>query len=152
MHRKLLLAVAATCATLGLSFTVLAETTPQDAYEYRTAIMTSLRGHIGAASKVVRGQVDDNGFLVNHARGLANGVAEMDHIFQEGSNVSDSKALPVVWEDTEKFAAAIEKAKSATAAFVKVAGSGDRAAIGAAFRDVGLACRGCHDDFRMSDD
>jgi cytochrome c556 len=152
MRRKLVLAIAATISTLGLSFAVFADTTPQDAFEYRSAVMTSLRGHIVAVSKTVRGQVEDNGFLVKHAEGLANGVAEMEYIFQKGSDVTDSDALPVIWEDTEKFAAAIEQAKTATQAFVEVAASGDRAAIGAAFRDVGGSCRGCHDNFRVSDD
>jgi cytochrome c556 len=152
MRQKLLLAVAATCSTLGLSMAAVAETAPQEAYEYRSAIMTSLRGHIVAVSKTVRGLVDDNGFLVKHAEGLANGVAEMDYIFQEGSNVADSKSLPVIWEDEEKFAAALQAAKDATTAFVEIAGSGDKAAIGAAFRKVGGSCGGCHDNFRMSDD
>ena len=152
MHRKLLLTAAALCSTLGFSMAAVADTAPQEAYEYRSAIMTSLRGHIVAVSKTVRGLVDDNGFLVKHAEGLANGVAEMDYIFQEGSNVADSKSLPAVWEDKEKFAEAIQAAKEATEAFVEVAASGDRAAIAGAFRQVGGSCGGCHDNFRMSDD
>ena len=153
MRRKLALLAAATLSALGLSFAVFADTTPQDAFEYRSAVMTSLRGHIVAASKIVRGQVEDNnGFLAKHAQGLANGISEMEYIFQEGSNVADSKSLPKIWEDTAAFNAAIEKAKTATQAFVEVAGSGDSRAIGMAFRDVGGSCRGCHDNFRMSDD
>ena len=55
-------------------------------------------------------------------------------------------------DGAEEFAAAVEKAKEATAAFVAVAESGDKAALGGAFRDVGMACRGCHDRFRVAHD
>lgn len=152
MHRTLVTLAATICTVFGFSLAALADTTPEDAYEYREAVMTSLRGHIGAASKVVRGLVDDNGFLVKHAQGLANGAAELSHIFPEGSNVEDSEALPAIWEKPEAFAAAIEQSRTATAAFVEVAASGDKAAIGAAFREVGKSCGGCHDNFRVDDD
>jgi cytochrome c556 len=152
MHRTLLTLAAAICTVCGYSLAALAETTPENAYEYRQAVMTSLRGHIGAASKIVRGQVDNDGFLVKHAQGLANGASELGHIFQEGSNVEGSEALPVIWEDEDAFAAAIEKVQTATAAFVEIAASGDKEAIGAGFREVGMSCRGCHDNFRVAQD
>jgi len=152
MHRKLITLATAMCAVFGISLAALADTTPEDAYEYREAVMTSLRGHIGAASKAVRGQVEDNGFLVKHAEGLANGADELSYIFQEGSDVEGSEALPAIWEDQEAFAAAIEKSKVATTAFVAAAKGGDKATIGAAFREVGMSCRGCHDNFRVAQD
>lgn len=152
MHRTLVTLTVTICTVFGFSLVALAETTPEDAYEYREAVMTSMRGHIGAASKVVRGLVDDNGFLVKHAQGLANGAAELSHIFPKGSDVEGSEALPAIWEDTEAFAAAIETNRTATAAFVEVAASGDKAAIGAAFREVGKSCGGCHDNFRVDND
>ncbi len=138
--------------TLGLSMQVVADTTPEDAKDYRTSIMTSLRGHIGATSMTVRGLVDDHGQLSSHAAGMANAVAELKYIFPEGSAVEDSEALPAIWEQPEKFAAAIKKAEEATAAFKEVVAGGDKTAIGGAFRDVGMACRGCHDDFRVAHD
>lgn len=139
-------------AGLVLLSTTLADPTPEDAKDYRQHVMTSLRGHVGAASMHVRGLVDDHGFLVKHAEGLANGAAELKHIFPAGSNVGDSEALALIWEEPEAFARAIEKAEEATMAFQDAAAGGDRAAIGAAFRDVGAACRGCHDRFRVDDD
>jgi cytochrome c556 len=142
--------------TLVSGFAVLpmaiADPTPEDAKDYRTAVMTSLRGHVGAASMHVRGLVDDNGFLEKHAEGLANGASELKYLFPAGSNVGESEALPVIWEEPEEFAEAIETAEQATAAFRDAVAGGDRAAIGAAFRDVGAACRGCHDRFRVADD
>jgi cytochrome c556 len=131
------------------SLVAVADTAPEDAKDYRTSVMTTLRGHIGAASMHVRGMVEDNGFLAAHAEGLANGAAELKHLFPAGSNVDDSEALPVIWEQPEEFQKAIANAEKATVAFREAVAGGDKAAIGAAFREVGAACRGCHDRFRL---
>lgn len=153
MTRYIVTALAVASLSLACTVDVSAETSSEDAYEYRESAMTALRGHIGAVSKIVRGLVEDRGFLLRHAEGLANGTAELDHLFPEGSAIGDSEALPAIWEDPEEFAAAIDEAQKATEAFRKVvAEGGDRAAIGSAFRDVGDSCRGCHDRFRADDD
>lgn len=151
MQRKTTGALIAV-ATLGLAVQVAAETTPEDAKGYRVSVMTVLRGHIGATSMTVRGLVDDHGQLAGHAAGLASAAAELKHIFPEGSDVDESEALPAIWEEPEKFAAAVKKAEEATAAFEEAVAGGDSEAIGAAFRNVGMSCRGCHDDFRVEHD
>ena len=151
MQRKSLVSIV-TAALLGASLYAFGETTPEDAADYRIATMTALRGHVFAASLISRGLVEDQGFLINHAQGIANGVAELHRVFPAGSPIEGSEALPVIWEKPDEFAAAIERAKEATTAFVEVAASGDEEAIGAAFRNVGMACRGCHDDFRVEQD
>lgn len=151
MHRKfIIMAVAA--VSMGVSIHAAADTTPEDAADYRTAVMESLRGHIRAASMRVRGLVEDRGQLLNHAQGLANGTKEFDYLFPEGSNVGESEALPVIWEEPDEFAAAIAKVQEAAAAFVAIAESDDTEAIDGAFRNLGGACRGCHDKFRVAHD
>jgi len=137
---------------LSVSTVATAQTAPEDAKDYRTAVMTSLRGHVGAASMHVRGIVEDNGFLAVHAEGLARGAQELKHLFPVGSNVGDSEALPIIWEEPEEFQKVMENAEKATAAFSEAVAGGDKATIGRAFRDVGAACRGCHDRFRVDQD
>jgi cytochrome c556 len=152
MQRSFTALTISLAATLSASLVAMAETAPEDAKDYRTSVMTSLRGHVGAASMHVRGIVEDNGFLAAHAEGLANGAAELKHLFPAGSNVDDSKALPVIWDEPEEFQKAMANAEQATAKFSEAVASGDKAAIDAAFRDVGAACKGCHDRFRLDDD
>ncbi len=155
MYSKTLRTIAATAAFVAVaaySQLGLAETTPQDAADYREAVMTSLKGHIGAASMHVRGLVEGPEFLVKHAQGLANGASELDRLFPAGSNVEGSEALPLIWEETEEFSAAIERLVTTTKAFVEAAESGDQELIGQAFRDVGGSCKGCHDKFREEHD
>lgn len=152
MQRKIIGTLAGVVAALGASYPVIADTTPEDAKDYRSAVMTSLRGHIGASSMIARGLVENKGQLLGHAEGLSNGAAELKNLFPEGSNVNESEALPAIWGEPEKFAAAIDAIVKATAEFEAAAAGGDSAAISAAFRQVGMSCRGCHDDFRKSDD
>lgn len=152
MPRGTTTAAAVAAMLFGYATSAVAETTPEDAKDYRTAVMTSLRGHVVAASMHVRGLVGGREFLQKHADGLANGASELGHLFPEGSAVDDSEALPVIWEEPDDFAQAIEKAQQATAAFRESVASGDEEAIRSAFREVGMACRGCHDRFRRDDD
>ena len=152
MYRKVISLTTVAALGAGLSLYALADTTPEDAHDYREAIMESMRGHIRAASMTVRGLVDDRGQLLNHARSMANNAQEFGHLFPAGSNVGDSEALPVIWEEPDEFAAAIDKVQEATAAFVAAAESGDAEAIGGAFRNLGGACSGCHDRFRAEHD
>ncbi|MED5421743.1 MAG: cytochrome c [Pseudomonadota bacterium] len=149
MQRKLIAAFAALTATF--SFTAVADTSSEDALDYRKAVMTALRGHIGASSMIARGLIEDDGHLLGHAQGLASGAAELGRVFQEGSNVGESEALPAIWEDAEGFAEAVASIQTAADAFVEAAETGDATAIGAAFRNVGMGCRGCHDKYRQQD-
>lgn len=151
MQRKIIAILVSVAILPGIAFQAMADTTAEDAKDYRSAIMTSLRGHIGAASMIVRGLVETD-TLVNHARGLNDGLQELDHVFPAGSNVGESEALPAIWENPEDFAAAIDKAQAAAAAFVTAAEGGDESAVGGAFRNVGMSCRGCHDNFRVASD
>jgi len=148
--------IMATCAAAavlaGYPFFATAETTPQDAADYRVAVMTSLKGHIGAVSMHVRGLVDGQEFLLKHAQGIANGASELDRLFPAGSNVEGSDSLPLIWEEPDEFATAIEHLVSATDKLVQAAGGGNPEEIGAAFLDVGGSCKGCHDTFRKPHD
>lgn len=151
MNRKGIGFLAGAAALIVAALPVMADTTPEDAKDYRSAIMTAFRGHIGAASMIARGLVDDNGQLLGHAEAMASLATELEHIFPEGSAVNESEALPAIWEKPEEFAAAIQATVDATAALEDAAAGGDPAAIGAAFREVGMSCRGCHDNFRQTD-
>ena len=64
MQRKLIAAFAALTATF--SFTAVADTSSEDALDYRKAVMTALRGHIGASSMIARGLIEDDGHLLGH--------------------------------------------------------------------------------------
>jgi cytochrome c556 len=155
MHCKTAALTVTSLLVVGLSggfVTAAAETSAEDAKDYRIALKTAMRGHIGAILMNVRGLVEGHGFLDKHANALAEVATELRHVFPAGSNVGDSKALAAIWDEPDAFAEAIAEAEQATAEFARAASSGDGTFIAAAFRNVGAACRGCHDRFRKDDD
>jgi len=152
MRRILVSSIVALSLTLGFSIHVAAESSAEDAYEYRESIMTALKGHAGAISKQIRGLAGEPAYAAKHARAIANLGTELHSVFQEGSAVEGSEALPAIWEKPEEFEAALNKAKEAMAALGDAADGGDLAQIGNAFMNVGKACKSCHEDFRLDDD
>ena len=68
-------------------------------------------------------------------------------MFPAGSD-KDTKALPTVWSDSAGFLAASKAADAAYDKLATAAGSGDMAALTAAFGDTGKACGACHDKYR----
>ena len=152
MRRIFICTITAITLVLGLSLQVTAETSAEDAFKYRQYIMTALKGHAGAVSTQTHGLAGDSDYVSNHAKAIAGLGTELHTIFPEGSNVEDSEALPVIWEEPEEFAAAVAKAEEAMAALGEAADGGDMQAIGAAFMDVGKACKGCHERFRVEHD
>jgi cytochrome c556 len=124
---------------------------PENQIKYRQAVMSAIGGHTGAASQIVRGNVVAEGALLIHAEALAALTRDIPHLFPEGSDLGETKAKPTIWEQWDKFTEASAKARTATDGFLAAVKHGDPQAIGAAFRQVGDSCKGCHDDFRLED-
>jgi len=102
----------------------------------------------------------EDGGLLRRAGGLsgADAVAAADtlirnytnlpHMFPEGSNVGDSKALPVIWQDFETFTGIFAKGLAGANDMKAAAEAGDAAAYAAALQTVGGTCGECHQKFR----
>ena len=60
----------------------------------------------------------------------------------------ETKALPAIWTDMKGFEAASAASNAAYDKLAAAAGSGDLAALTAAFADTGKTCGACHDKFR----
>jgi len=146
MHRTARF-VAVIAATSVLAAPAFAETTAENWSKYRHAVMDAMKGHIAAVAMVSFGQVEDTGHLQDHADGLAKAAAELKSLFPAGSG-EGSHALPAIWSEPDKFAAAVTAAEKGTAALRDAVQSGDRKAIAAAFKQAGDSCKGCHESFR----
>ena len=152
MRRKLISAVLATLLTAGLSAPIAAEPSAEDAFKYRKSIMSAFKGHAGAISLITRGLAGDPSHVSSHAEAIANLSAELNSIFPDGSNVEDSEALPIIWEEPEEFAEAVANAEEAMAALGAAASDNNVEAVGRAFHNVGEACKGCHERYREEHD
>lgn len=152
MRHLLITSIVAATLVFGLSVQVVAETTVEDAFKYRKNIMEAMGGHAGALSMALRGLAGSAESAARHAEAMSGLGTEIGSIFQEGSDVEDSEALPEIWEEPEEFAEAVAKAEEALAVLKVAANDNDVQALGRAFRNVGKACKGCHERFREEHD
>lgn len=94
--------------------------------------MSAMGKTLKTLSPMMRGQVPFDADLVrSEAEAMISHAGEqMTKLFPEGSGGGVSKALPLVWEDSEEFAALAEELKSAAEGLKLSAGNGLAAAQG----------------------
>ena len=114
--------------------------------DYRQHTMAAVGDHMQAIVDIVRGKVSHVGHLATHGNAMADLAAIAPTLFPPGSGGGD--ALPAIWEDEEDFKARLDAFKAAADAFKAAAVGGDVAVAGAAVRELGQACKGCHDSYR----
>jgi len=105
----------------------------------------------GPAMRLIKATIESKGdakVIVEQAAKLKQLEEAFGKMFPAGSDTADSHALPTVWSDSAGFQAAGKTADAAYDKLAVAAGSGDYAAIGAAFGDVGKSCGGCHTKYR----
>jgi cytochrome c556 len=109
------------------------------------------RKQTAATMRAIKGVIDAKGdvkAIVPQAAKLKELELTFDKMFPAGSDKGDTKALPAVWSDMAGFMTASKNADAAYDKLAAAAGSGDHAAVTAAFGDTGKACGACHTTFR----
>jgi cytochrome c556 len=121
---------------------------------YRESLMETLKYHSKAARKVAKGSpaLPLNTHLLAHARAMRDAAGFIPDLFPQGSDFGETEAKDAVWEDREGFDAAAKKLADALDTLVKAAEADDRDAAGKALKQVGKACKGCHDDYREEEE
>lgn len=114
---------------------------------------------IGDAFKAIRGQMEgdapDFAAIESQAAAITTAAGRIKGLFPEGTSVEDgydTEALPTIWQQPEKFAAAADNLVTRSEALATAASAGDAAAVGAAVQALGGACKDCHDTFRLDKD
>jgi len=121
---------------------------PEDIIKYRKAVMKATAGHMGAVNGIVSGKVDYKADLADHGKALAALMKNVAGLFPKDSDFGDTDALDAVWSKNAEFKKRADNVKTKSAAFAKVAATGDKAKAGAAFKELNDACKACHKDFR----
>ena len=126
------------------------ESTGNKEADFRIAEMKKLGGNMGAISKVVKGEANYSESLNDNAKEIAEIAANMTNLFPEGSGVEASRAKPEIWDAqyTADFQQDIKEIQAASAQLVTAVQSGDVEMIGAALKETGGTCGGCHKQFR----
>jgi cytochrome c556 len=113
---------------------------------------------IGDAFKAVRGELEkdapDFALIAAKANDINARAGKIETHFPAGTSVDDgykTEALPAIWEKPEEFKAAAQKLVDESAKLATVAGEGNKEAVAAQAKEMGGACKGCHDNFRLDD-
>lgn len=149
--KRLLLSRSITLVVLlcTLSAPLLAdELNSDDIIKYRQATMKALGGHMGAMSRTVQGKVGFKELMPAHAAAISSLSSAVSGMFPEGSDFGDTDAKEEIWSKPAEFQSAADTAAEKAQALEAAVQGGDMATIGAAFKEVGKSCKGCHDQFR----
>ena len=125
-----------------------AQAADEGAAEYREAIFEAIGGHMSAMVGIIKGEVPHRQDLALHAKGIAALAPVTQHIFPADSYIEGGHAKAEIWSDPDAFAERRQNFLDAAAALGAVADSSDQAAFMGAFKTLGGACKGCHDNFR----
>ena len=117
--------------------------------KYRHTVMEAMGNQFGAIVMVFTKRVDQPDNLKVHAKALADTATVASTLFPPGSE--GGEALPIIWEEPDRFAAAMDDLVKKTAALSDAADSGDQAAMAAAFKAAGESCKGCHERYKEED-
>ena len=120
----------------------------EDLIKYRKNVMSAMGGHTGAIFAIAGDKAGDKSHLAAHINSLAATGAIVVDIFPPESADGDTRAKPEIWQQTAEFAEAVNQLEDATANLQTVFDSGDMAEMGAALKQLGGACKNCHDNFR----
>lgn len=146
---------AALVLSSGVLIGALAQTqtparTPAEQVEYRQSQMTVLRDNARTISRFLRDGQGAMADVVTAARAMNQVAQDIPALFPAGTavGVGDSEALPVIWEDWPAFTETAGNARTAMAALLAAAESGDAEAVRTRFAAAGQACGSCHETYR----
>jgi cytochrome c556 len=75
-------------------------------------------------------------------------LRRLPSMFPLGSDVGETKALPAIWAEPDRFSATYDAALARMSDLVAAAAQSDRSEFGAAVGRMAAACGNCHGAFR----
>jgi cytochrome c556 len=116
---------------------------------HRQGIYKIAAGHMTAMKSIIALKFEPaRDHLSYHATALREAFMHHKDAYPAGSDKGETKARPEIWTRNDDFKAAGKRAMEATDKLVEATKGSDMTVIAAAFKDVGAACKNCHDDFR----
>lgn len=142
--KKLFIGTLAACLLVGTAAYA-------DPIVDRKAAMKKVGGSMGAAVKMLKGQMDYDPAVALEAFTTMNTVAKgFGELFPVGSETGgETTANPKIWSDADGFKAALVKFDEDTAAAME-AKPADMDAFKAAFGKVAGNCKSCHETYRVA--
>jgi cytochrome c556 len=147
---RLLVATAATLATLASLPAAAQFQKPEDAIKYRQSALTVMSNHLGRIGAMAQGRVPfDAGAAAANAQ-IVTTMSKLPWVaFGEGTDKGmPNRAKPEIWKEQAKFKDLQGKMQGEAEKLEAAAKSGNLDSVKAAVGELGKACKACHDDFR----
>ena len=137
-------------AALAVASSVFADDDPR---HERHELMEGVRDAAKPVGMMLRGEAEfDSEVLMQSLNVWKEAGAVFGGLFPEGSETGmDTEAAPAIWDDREGFNAALAKWQNAVDAAIEASPDTLEAAkpvVGPVFQ----TCKGCHDNYRISDE
>lgn len=114
---------------------------------------------IAKANKAIKGELDgsspDFDVITANATTVLEDAQKIAVLFPEGTGPDSgekTEALATIWEKPDEFKAATDKLIAAATSLRAAGEAKDASKAKAALGEVGMACKGCHDNFREKKD
>jgi cytochrome c556 len=124
--------------------------TPQEVQKTRHEHYEELGDAFKAIRDGAKASTPDFAAIEKAAETVSKATVNQEQWFPKGSGpeAGKTRALPEIWSKPAEFAAAAKKFEGAAPALLAAAKAKDVDAVNKAFREVGGACKNCHDNFR----
>lgn len=148
------LSVAA-LALVVLSGTAAAQTKPEDAIAFRQAGYKFMAWNMGRIKANTEGQFNKDEVVqaANVIQAIAN--SGMGKLYlpgtDKGKGYHETQVKPELFTDKEGVGKVAKAFNEAANVMAKVAATGDAAAVKTAFGELGKACKGCHEKYRVEE-
>jgi cytochrome c556 len=143
------------CMSAALAFGLVLTAQAQgaaDTISKRQEAMKGMGGAMRTLTPMVRGEQPWNQGSVVQAATTVNSTAKViPSVFPAGTGPDAGKtdALPAIWTNNADFAAKAKALEDASAQLLQLAQAGNEAGAKAQFANIGRACGGCHETYRV---
>jgi cytochrome c556 len=116
----------------------------------RMEVMKDMASHMKALGEMLEGRVAyDAAAARENALALHKSCHTVENQFPHGTRDHTTRASPAIWEQPERFRAHMDNLQQLVGELVTATTSGPREVVRSRFVDVGRACAGCHETFRL---
>lgn len=125
----------------------------QPLVDHRVEDMKKMGGALGAIADVVKGEKPYSAKLTDAARTVEHVADHVPAMFKPGTargdeGITETRAKPEIWQEWDTFVEKAENLQAVTGPLIAAVETGDRGKMGAALKNVGDACGGCHKPYR----
>lgn len=124
----------------------------ESAIQYRQNVMQAIGGLVGTSVGQIRDTLEYGPELKAVAQGLQALTRDIPSLFPAGSDFGETDAKAEIWENWEQFEQSAADTREAVDGFAAAVDGGDRREMLRAFKEMGDACKACHEDFRREQD